>query len=65
MMESDTSLSQRQEDIAREAVRRGYFSVPRETTLGELSTHLGFPDTVVSAELRRVTERLIIDELDL
>ncbi|QSG08786.1 helix-turn-helix domain-containing protein [Halapricum desulfuricans] len=40
------------------ALERGYFDVPRRTTMSELADELGISDQAVSARLRRATKRL-------
>lgn len=40
------------------ALERGYFDVPRRTTIVELAEELGISDQAVSARLRRATKRL-------
>lgn len=40
------------------ALERGYFDVPRQTTIVELAEELGISDQAASARLRRATKRL-------
>lgn len=45
------------------AVERGYYEVPRRTTLGELATELGIAQQTVSENLRRGTNKILRDAL--
>jgi hypothetical protein len=45
------------------ALRTGYFSVPRRTTLQELAEELGVSDTAASKRIRRGLEALLAEEL--
>jgi predicted DNA binding protein len=46
-------LSEPQREALRVALERGYFDVPRETSLARLGAELGVSDTAVSLRLRR------------
>jgi hypothetical protein len=46
-------LSEPQREALRVALERGYFDVPRETSLAQLGAELGVSDTAVSLRLRR------------
>ncbi|WP_229112522.1 helix-turn-helix domain-containing protein [Halapricum desulfuricans] len=54
----DELLSPCQRRTVALALERGYFDVPRRTTLSELADELGISDQAVSARLRRATRRL-------
>jgi predicted DNA binding protein len=56
-------LTDGQYEILRLAVRNGYFSVPRETTLGELADELDISHQALSERLRRAQTSLIINAL--
>lgn len=47
------SLTRAERDALRRALERGYFDVPRVTTLGALATEMDRSDVEVSALLRR------------
>lgn len=58
----DLSPAQRETVLA--AFERGYFEIPRETTLDALADHLGVSDQAVSERLRRGLETLLRATLD-
>jgi predicted DNA binding protein len=41
------------------AVRRGYYDIPRRTSMGELAAELGISDQAVSERLRRAIVALV------
>lgn len=45
------------------AIRRGYFSTPRETTLDELAAVLGISQQAISQRIRGGTEKVMIEAL--
>jgi predicted DNA binding protein len=47
------------------AAQRGYFSIPRETTLGELADELDISQQAVSQRLRRATRSIVFAVLNL
>lgn len=53
-----------QEEILREALDSGYFSVPREITLEELADRVGISPNAASARLRRGHANLVRNTLD-
>jgi hypothetical protein len=56
-----SKLTDRQREALRTALETGYFAIPRETSLEELSNRLDISDTATSQRLRRGVERLIVD----
>lgn len=50
-----------EEQVLRLAVEEGYFKVPRETTLIELSEQLGMSDVETSKRLRRAVDQALCD----
>ncbi|MUW13896.1 bacterio-opsin activator [Halorubrum sp. CBA1125] len=57
--EQDTLLTDRQRKYLTVAHRRGYFEVPRECTLAELSDVLGVDKSSASETIRRGVDRII------
>lgn len=57
-------LSETQRETVLAAFERGYFEVPRGTTLDALADHLGVSDQAVSERLRRGLEALLRATLD-
>jgi predicted DNA binding protein len=55
------SLTERQREVLFEAVDRGYYDVPRETTLTEVADRVGIAKSTCSEVLQRV-ERTIVRE---
>ncbi|WP_418280236.1 helix-turn-helix domain-containing protein [Halorubrum sp. DTA98] len=55
------SLTERQRELLFAAVDRGYYDVPRRTTLTELADHVGIAKSTCSETLQRV-ERTIVRE---
>ncbi|EMA69713.1 bacterio-opsin activator HTH domain-containing protein [Halorubrum aidingense JCM 13560] len=55
----ESVLTPQQETALRTAGDAGYFRVPRETSLGELSEELAVSDSAVSQRLRRGTDALL------
>lgn len=53
-------LTPRQDAILRECVRRGYYDIPRRTTLRALAKELGLSATSLSLLLRRAEARLAL-----
>lgn len=62
--ESGGGLTDTQRETLVRALEAGYFDVPRETNLVELSRDLGVSDTAVSQRLRRGTKTLLETTLD-
>lgn len=56
-------LTDVQRETLAEALERGYFDVPRSTTLQELASEFGVSDTAVSQRIRRGIDRLLTAEL--
>lgn len=56
-------LSDRQYETLRTAFETGYFGIPREITLKELSSRMGISDTAASQRLRRGLQTLLAEEL--
>lgn len=56
-------LTSAQRDTLVEASKRGYFSVPRETSLQELAQEVGISHQALSERLRRGTEVLVENAL--
>lgn len=52
-------LTERQREVLDEAIRNGYFEVPRECTLEELATAIDADKSTVSTVLRRGEHRII------
>lgn len=50
---ADFGITPGQHEALQLALRRGYFSVPRETTLVDLAEELGISDSAVSQRIRR------------
>ena len=61
--EVGVELSSAQHDALRLAIERGYFSVPRGTTLEEIAEELGISRQAVSERVRRGTESVLRDSL--
>lgn len=59
----DALLTDVQRDTLAMALERGYFDVPRATTLQELAAEFGVSDTAVSQRIRRGVDRLLTAEL--
>jgi hypothetical protein len=57
--EPESLVTDRQREVLEAAVREGYFAVPRECTLAELSDALGADKSTVSEVLRRAEGRLV------
>ena len=58
--ESDRDdLTSDQREAITMALRRGYFSTPRETTLGELADDLDITQQALSDRVRRATEKVV------
>ena len=55
------SLTERQREVLFEAVERGYYDVPRTSTLTEVAEHVGIAKSTCSEVLQRV-ERTIVRE---
>lgn len=58
-------LTTAQREALRIAAEWGYFKVPREVTLRELSEHFGVSEQAVSQRLRRGLDNLVAGSLDL
>jgi hypothetical protein len=57
-------LTTAQREALRVASERGYFKVPREVTLRELSDQLGVSEQAVSQRLRRGLDSLVAGSFD-
>ena len=57
--EPESLVTDRQREVLEAAVREGYFAVPRECTLAELSDALGVDKSTTSEVLRRAEGRLV------
>ena len=57
--ETDSLLTERQREMIEAAARMGYFAVPRECTLTELSDSLGVDKSTASTVLRRAQQRIV------
>ncbi len=51
-------LTEKQREAAAAAVAAGYYSQPRETSIGDLSTDLGISDSALSQRLKAVESKL-------
>jgi predicted DNA binding protein len=60
---SEGDLTADQVALLRDAVRRGYFAVPRRVALSELATAHGLSDVEASERLRRGVETVLADRL--
>ncbi|MFC4356646.1 helix-turn-helix domain-containing protein [Halobium salinum] len=52
-----------QKELIREAVEAGYFAVPREVSLTELSERLGMTDREAKRELNRALDEYLRENL--
>lgn len=52
------SLTRRQQDVLQHAHDRGYYDVPRRTTLSELANDLGIDQSTVAEHLRRAENNM-------
>lgn len=59
----ETVLTDTQRETLAAALERGYFSVPRSTTLQELAAEFDVSDTAISQRIRRGIARLLAAEL--
>lgn len=57
--ESDSLLTERQQWLLDEAIDRGYYDTPRQTTLVELADDVGIAKSTCSEILHRVEERVM------
>lgn len=53
------SIPPRQRELLNEAVERGYFEIPRETTLEEIADAMGITKTTASNHLRKAERTLV------
>lgn len=53
-------LTARQAELLRHCVQRGYYSIPRRTTLRELGAEIGISATSLSLALRRAEAKIIL-----
>lgn len=58
-MRTNTAASPSRDEIVRIALEKGYYEVPRATTLTELGDELGISDVEVSKELRRASQECL------
>lgn len=54
-----STIPPRQRELLNEAVDRGYFEIPRETTLEELADAMGITKTTASNHLRKAERQLV------
>lgn len=59
-----TGLTDQQEELLRAALREGYFSVPRHTTLVTLAEQQGISDKEASRELRTGVATVLSEMVD-
>jgi predicted DNA binding protein len=52
-----------QKKLLREAVKKGYFKVPRQVSLSELAASRGISDREASKSLRRGVDALVREEI--
>lgn len=57
--EDESALTSDQRELLLTAYRRGYFEVPRRTTLSELADTVEVSDSALSQRLRRATDSLV------
>jgi len=57
--ESEFELTDSQRESLFQAVRDGYFEVPRRTTLGDIGDKLGITEQTVSENLRRGADKVL------
>ena len=60
----DGPLTPAQRETLQLAVQKGYFSIPRGTTLSELAEELGVSDQATSERIRRGIQALLVRRLD-
>lgn len=53
-------LTDQQDEALRLAVRRGYYSIPREVTLADLAAEVGISQQAMSERLRRGTAKVLV-----
>lgn len=60
-MENDPlrMLTDRQEEILREAIKEGYYSIPRETSLKALGESFGIEPQTIGEHLRKIESKII------
>lgn len=58
------TLTDPQQELLETAVERGYFKVPRETTLVELADAQGMSDVEASKQLREGLDIILCSHLD-
>ncbi|MDS0283230.1 helix-turn-helix domain-containing protein [Haloarcula onubensis] len=56
-------LTPEQRDVLMRAVKQGYFSVPRETDLGEIAEQVGISRQAASERVRRAAEKVLRQSL--
>lgn len=54
-----SSISSRQRELLTLALKRGYFDIPREVTLGELADEMDITKTTASNHLRKVEQQIM------
>ncbi|MBX0288087.1 helix-turn-helix domain-containing protein [Halomicroarcula sp. F28] len=57
--ESESILTSRQQECLAVALRKGYFSVPRECTLADVAATIGVDKSTASKTIRRGSERIL------
>lgn len=62
--DGDDALTDEQREALRVALRRGYFAIPRETTLAAVGEELGVSDSAASERLRRAVRALAAEHLE-
>lgn len=63
-LEADVGLTEPQREALTVALDRGYFDVPRESSLAELGRALGVSDQAASERIRRGVRSVLTDALD-
>jgi predicted DNA binding protein len=57
--EVDSIMTERQQELLETAARKGYFEVPRQSTLGEVAESIGIDKSTASTVLRRGEAKLV------
>jgi predicted DNA binding protein len=61
--EPQFGLTEQQHEALRLAVERGYYSIPRETTLADLAEEVGISQQAMSERLRRGTAKVLVNAI--
>lgn len=62
-LSDDASLSSKQRETIKQAYRRGYFNVPRDSSVTDLADTMGISDSALSQRLRRGLSVLVQETL--